>query len=420
MLRAGKLAHKLNRGLPLVIRCGFHQTAIPLAASVFRMPAMSPTMTEGGVVSWKYKPGEKFSGGDVLLEVETDKATIDVEAQDDGILWEILVNEGSSEIPVGQPIAFLAEQGDDLNTLEKPPLDDAKDVPKKKEASYEGPSEGPPKKETTSASKDNNSSDQKPLSGLSDIFQKANPNQKFSPSVEILLHENGLSREDAISKIQASGPNGRILRGDVLAYLHDIDISSVEKIAKFVKSRQHLDLSNIVLAEKKDQKQAERTPEQRNVPKNIVSVELISVLGEDVPNEKFKYAFERSIESSIRTTYAMRYPEFARSPTASSTEKDPFDDIIDPLVTQSRFLVFDIKYNFSGGSPAALQSKKGDAFDEILGISQSQATASEVASKVKVEFKIKFDEKLSDAKKFVDLFEESLISQTPTNEIKIS
>ena len=52
---------------------------------------MSPTMTEGGITSWKKQEGEKFSAGDVLLEVETDKATIDVEAQDDGVMGKIVV-----------------------------------------------------------------------------------------------------------------------------------------------------------------------------------------------------------------------------------------------------------------------------------------------------------------------------------------
>ncbi|KAM9917697.1 hypothetical protein OXX59_009165, partial [Metschnikowia pulcherrima] len=70
-------------------------------AQVFRMPAMSPTMTEGGIVSWKYKSGESFSSGDVLLEVETDKATIDVEAVDDGVMWEVLMQDGETNIPVG-------------------------------------------------------------------------------------------------------------------------------------------------------------------------------------------------------------------------------------------------------------------------------------------------------------------------------
>ena len=57
------------------------------------MPAMSPTMTEGGIASWKLKEGDTFTAGDVLVEIETDKATIDVEAQDDGFLAKIIVSE---------------------------------------------------------------------------------------------------------------------------------------------------------------------------------------------------------------------------------------------------------------------------------------------------------------------------------------
>lgn len=56
------------------------------------MPAMSPTMTEGGIASWKKAEGDSFSAGDVLVEIETDKATIDVEAQDDGVLIKIIVS----------------------------------------------------------------------------------------------------------------------------------------------------------------------------------------------------------------------------------------------------------------------------------------------------------------------------------------
>lgn len=69
------------------------RTSAPLAElAKFKMPAMSPTMTEGGIASWKKKEGEAFSAGDVLLEIETDKATIDVEAQDDGVLAKIVVS----------------------------------------------------------------------------------------------------------------------------------------------------------------------------------------------------------------------------------------------------------------------------------------------------------------------------------------
>jgi pyruvate dehydrogenase E2 component (dihydrolipoamide acetyltransferase) len=79
------------------------------------MPAMSPTMTEGGIAEWKKKEGDSFSAGDVLVEIETDKATIDVEAQEDGILAKIISQDGAKGVQVGATIAVLAEEGDDLS-----------------------------------------------------------------------------------------------------------------------------------------------------------------------------------------------------------------------------------------------------------------------------------------------------------------
>lgn len=68
------------------------------------MPAMSPTMTEGNIASWKVKEGDSFSAGDILLEIETDKASMDVEATDDGIMYKILAQDGSKSIKVGTRI----------------------------------------------------------------------------------------------------------------------------------------------------------------------------------------------------------------------------------------------------------------------------------------------------------------------------
>lgn len=66
------------------------------------MPALSPTMTEGNIASWKIKEGDSFSAGDVLLEIETDKAQMDVEAQDDGILAKITVCQGRYHVGLAE------------------------------------------------------------------------------------------------------------------------------------------------------------------------------------------------------------------------------------------------------------------------------------------------------------------------------
>ncbi len=82
------------------------------------MPALSPTMTEGNLSRWLKKEGEKVAPGDVIAEIETDKATMEVEATEEGVLAKILVPEGSEGVPVNTPIAMLLEEGEDASALE--------------------------------------------------------------------------------------------------------------------------------------------------------------------------------------------------------------------------------------------------------------------------------------------------------------
>ena len=82
------------------------------------MPALSPTMTEGNLVKWFKKEGEEVSAGDVIAEIETDKATMEIEAVEEGILGKILVAEGTEGVAVNVPIALLLEEGEDMSALE--------------------------------------------------------------------------------------------------------------------------------------------------------------------------------------------------------------------------------------------------------------------------------------------------------------
>ena len=77
-----------------------------------KMPSLSPTMTEGKLSKWIKKKGDKIFSGDVIAEIETDKATMEIEAVDDGILYEINVDEGTENIPVGSSLAIIKEDGD--------------------------------------------------------------------------------------------------------------------------------------------------------------------------------------------------------------------------------------------------------------------------------------------------------------------
>ena len=79
------------------------------------MPALSPTMEEGKLVKWLVREGDTVRAGDVIAEIETDKATMEVEAAEDGKLGKILVAEGTEHVPVNQPIALLLADGEDVS-----------------------------------------------------------------------------------------------------------------------------------------------------------------------------------------------------------------------------------------------------------------------------------------------------------------
>src|SRR5487761_1399958 len=83
------------------------------------MPALSPTMTEGNLAKWHKKEGDKVKAGDVLAEIETDKATMEMEAVDEGTLARILVPEGSENVAVNQPIAVIAGEGESADDAVK-------------------------------------------------------------------------------------------------------------------------------------------------------------------------------------------------------------------------------------------------------------------------------------------------------------
>src|SRR5579871_1854394 len=78
------------------------------------MPALSPTMEKGNLAKWLKKEGDQVKAGDILAEIETDKATMEYEAVDEGVLAKILVPEGAADVAVNAPIAVLAAEGEDV------------------------------------------------------------------------------------------------------------------------------------------------------------------------------------------------------------------------------------------------------------------------------------------------------------------
>ena len=85
------------------------------------MPALSPTMTEGNLAKWHKAEGDSVNAGDILAEIETDKATMEIEAVEEGVLGRILVPEGTEGVAVNAPIALMLEDGEDAAALRATP-----------------------------------------------------------------------------------------------------------------------------------------------------------------------------------------------------------------------------------------------------------------------------------------------------------
>jgi pyruvate dehydrogenase E2 component (dihydrolipoamide acetyltransferase) len=162
------------------------------------MPALSPTMTEGTLSRWLKKEGEQVRAGDVIAEIETDKATMEVEAVDEGVLGKILVADGTEGVKVNEPIAVLVEQGEAV-PASAPPLAvkpaPVPETPKRPEA-VARPAPAP-----AAATQSGNGHD----AGEERLF--------VSPLARRMAKQAGLE----LATLKGSGPNGRIVKADIEA-----------------------------------------------------------------------------------------------------------------------------------------------------------------------------------------------------------
>lgn len=300
-------------GYATALRC-FNTSAYRRAASVFRMPAMSPTMEEGGIAQWAVKAGQSFSTGDLLLDVETDKAQIGVEAQDDGVVVKILSNDGESGIKVGKPIAVLAEPGDDISTVDVDKVIGEAGEPDSGSAS--GPATGVEPESQPSSEPE-----------VSPPKPTGERPETLLPSVIMILEENGLKEEDA-AKIGGTGPKGRILKGDVLAYLGKIAKNSPAQVKARVDKLENLDLSKIKVAEKPEEEKTVKKESVPELPTFEESFNLDAIVDKPV---------EPTIARAIRL--ATRDALLAQAPKASVLR----DPILDKICAPSRYVPFDVK-----------------------------------------------------------------------------
>jgi pyruvate dehydrogenase E2 component (dihydrolipoamide acetyltransferase) len=167
-----------------------------------KMPALSPTMEEGTLAKWLVKEGDAVKSGDLLAEIETDKATMEFEAVDEGVIGKILVPEGSEGVKVGAPIAMLLGDGEDASAAPAPtapsaaPAPRADPVPEAKAA----PAPPPPGGGETPAA---------PASAAAS--EPAGNRIAASPLARRLAEAQGID----LSSLKGSGPNGRIVRADL-------------------------------------------------------------------------------------------------------------------------------------------------------------------------------------------------------------
>jgi len=160
------------------------------------MPALSPTMEEGTLAKWLVKEGDTVESGDIIAEIETDKATMEVEAVDEGVIAKLLVAEGSEGVAVNAVIAVLAEDGEDASTVEAAPVTRA---PAAKPEEAPATPEAAPKAATAAAP-------QKPASASA-----SGDRIKASPLAKRIAKLKGIE----LSTLTGSGPHGRIIRKDV-------------------------------------------------------------------------------------------------------------------------------------------------------------------------------------------------------------
>ncbi|PJK31423.1 pyruvate dehydrogenase complex dihydrolipoamide acetyltransferase [Minwuia thermotolerans] len=170
------------------------------------MPALSPTMEEGTLASWQVKAGDTVAAGDVLCEIETDKATMEVEAVDEGTIGKLLVEAGTEGVKVNAPIAVLLEEGEDESALEGYEPEGGAAPPPAETAQPEPEAPRPAKQPAASAADDARAPAPKPASGGGGrIFA--------SPLAKRMAEQAGLD----LAAIEGSGPKGRVVKRDIEA-----------------------------------------------------------------------------------------------------------------------------------------------------------------------------------------------------------
>ena len=187
-----------------------------------QMPALSPTMEEGTLAKWLVKEGDSVSSGDLLAEIETDKATMEFEAIDEGVIAKIVVPEGTENVKVGAVIAVIAEEGEDVGEAEAAP---APAPPAKKESKKPEPQDREDRRESDRREEDLGSdadgvdkreADRRetavsPTPAPAPATDSSGDRLKVSPLARRLAEQKSVD----LAALTGSGPGGRIIKADI-------------------------------------------------------------------------------------------------------------------------------------------------------------------------------------------------------------
>ena len=208
-----------------------------------QMPKLSDTMTEGTLVAWKKKKGDQVSAGEVLAEIETDKATMEWESPEDGTLTEIYVEEGG-KVNVGDKIAFIGGEGEEASKEEKEEKPKAKDEEKKEEKPKEEEAKKEEKPEPAKAEEKEQKAKEKeaappkvegktePEKQAPRIEKGEEARVKASPVARRIAAELGVD----VSSVKGTGPEGRVTETDVRAAAKSKPAAPAPKVPAAVKA----------------------------------------------------------------------------------------------------------------------------------------------------------------------------------------
>ena len=248
--------------------------------TALKMPALSPTMTEGTIVNWCKKEGEKIEAGDVICEIQTDKAVVAIEADDDSILAKILIPEGETGVQIGSMIALTVEEGEDWQDVQIPTAERAH----------------PP---STDSSQAQSSVQADKIPAMPTVHLEPVPN--VGPATNLLIAQYGIDP----SNVKSTGPKG-IIKEDIMLHIKAQNLKPIELTAPEAPigvQMEQVKVSNEVRREKPKQEAPMKGPSYTDIPLTTMRSVIAKRLVQSKQNSPHGYA---TAECNINALHKIR------------------------------------------------------------------------------------------------------------------